>query len=461
MRCPRNEEWDLLALEALADERAQALLGHAHQCPTCRQLYAAARRDHTDRMRMYEAFDRNHDEQREQLMAALPAEAPHRSPVDPLVRGWHRLGDYAMSLGKTTGRRTAALVVPAAAVISIALLLISSGQKSAFAAALAHLKRVHTIVCRVTTPDGIEMHGMKIRGEGTLRISDQFGSCSEMQANGVLVARNYAPLHGPVIAVQPITKTWLEIDPTHMMTLGVEEQSPDAFLLALRKLTDDAGQEIGRQTLDGRPAIGYRVQGARIGFQAPRGAPADTAYAELWIDAESLLPLRFLINMPLGAAGKPFQMAYDQFQWDVPLEAAVFDPNLPADYTKLDAKLARPTEAALVNALRRIGDLTNGRYPTAFDMVSVITELNGMMPRENFAKLDELGIAGMTQFGLEVGSGAMFYMKLVRDGYEPEYFGADVTAADADKVLVRWRQDDGQTRVIYGDLHAETLPPEK
>ncbi len=461
MTCPRTAEWDLLAMETLADEPAQALLAHARLCPTCRELYAAARRDHTDRVRMYEAFDRDHDEQREQLMAALPAEAPYRSPVDPLVRGWYRLGDYAMSLGKTTGRQTAALVVPAAAVILIALFLISPGQKSAFAAAIEHLKRVHTIVCRVSMPEGIEMHGVKIRGEGRLQISDQFGSCSEMSVNGLLVTRHYAPVHGPMIAVQPITKTWIEVDTSQMAMLDVHEQSPDAFLLALRKLTADAGQEIGRETIDGRAAIGYRVPGEKLGFQSSRGAAADAAYAELWIDVETRLPLRFLLHTRPGPGGQPFQMAYDQFQWDVPLEASAFEPNLPADYTKIDAKLALPTETALINALRRIGDLTNGRYPTALDGVSVLTQLHGMIPPENFTKFDELGTAGVTQLGLEIGSGAMFYMKLVRDGCEPEYFGDEVTAADADQVLVRWKQDDGRMRVIYGDLHAETLPAEQ
>ncbi len=61
---------------------------------------------------------------------------------------------------------------------------------------------------------------------------------------------------------------------------------------------------------------------------------------------------------------------------------------------------------------------------------------------------------------LEITTGCMYYMQLVRDDRQPEYFGATVTADDAEEVLVRWRLDDGQTRVIYGDLHAETLPPD-
>jgi hypothetical protein len=32
---------------------------------------------------------------------------------------------------------------------------------------------------------------------------------------------------------------------------------------------------------------------------------------------------------------------------------------------------------------------------------------------------------------------------------------------DADKVLMRWKVSDSEYRVIYGDLHAETVTPEK
>ena len=73
-------------------------------------------------------------------------------------------------------------------------------------------------------------------------------------------------------------------------------------------------------------------------------------------------------------------------------------------------------------------------------------------------QLDELGQAGIVQLGLEVVGGSMYYMKLVRQGREPEYFGQTVTADDADQALLRWSLDDGQIRVIYGDLRVETLP---
>jgi len=41
------------------------------------------------------------------------------------------------------------------------------------------------------------------------------------------------------------------------------------------------------------------------------------------------------------------------------------------------------------------------------------------------------------------------------------YYGDTVTAADVDKVLFRWKLDDGQYRVIYGDLRIEDVSAEK
>ncbi|MFQ5422909.1 MAG: hypothetical protein ACE5F9_02900, partial [Phycisphaerae bacterium] len=52
--------------------------------------------------------------------------------------------------------------------------------------------------------------------------------------------------------------------------------------------------------------------------------------------------------------------------------------------------------------------------------------------------------------------GLTFFAFLELAGREPEYFGKTVQPGDADAVLVRWRQENGDTRVVYGDLRLET-----
>jgi hypothetical protein len=48
--------------------------------------------------------------------------------------------------------------------------------------------------------------------------------------------------------------------------------------------------------------------------------------------------------------------------------------------------------------------------------------------------------------------GAQFYETLQANGRDAVYNGPAVTAADADKVLLRWKLDDNQYRVICGNL---------
>jgi hypothetical protein len=457
MKCPPNQDWDLLAMEALAEEQAASLLTHARECASCREIYAAARREHVDRVRMYEAFDRNHDELREQLLATLPAGAPRRTALDPLARGWGRLGEYAMTLNKTTGRRVAALLVPVAAALFVALFLFPSGQKSAFAAAIERLRQARTIVCRVTMPEGLEAQGVKLQVAGTLQFSDEFGSHSEMKMNDMVVTQHFAPLQGPMILVQPTMRTWMEYDPGEVAFMEMQEQSPAAFLSALRKLTDGTATELGPDSVGARAELRYRIPGEKFGFPPPRKAETEPAYAEMWVDIQTQLPTKLLLNMPLADEDKRLKVLYDGFEWNVPLEAGVFRPDIPQDYVQVDARLARPSEAALLNALKRIAELTD-RYPASLAPGSVIGRLHTMVPKEKLPELDKLGREGLVRLGMEIAGGTMYHMKLARDGRTPEYFGDEVTPGDADKILMRWQLDDGQVRVIYGDLRIETLP---
>ena len=57
--------------------------------------------------------------------------------------------------------------------------------------------------------------------------------------------------------------------------------------------------------------------------------------------------------------------------------------------------------------------------------------------------------------------GTQHVSKLEAEGKEPAYSGATVTAADSDKVLLRWKLDDGRCRVIFGDLRIEDVSAER
>ena len=64
----------------------------------------------------------------------------------------------------------------------------------------------------------------------------------------------------------------------------------------------------------------------------------------------------------------------------------------------------------------------------------------------------------------EVGQGCMnleftaiFYGTLASENKAVAYYGDRVTADHPDAVLMRWRQDDGRYKVIFGDLTAKVV----
>ncbi|UCG59144.1 MAG: hypothetical protein JSU70_06470, partial [Phycisphaerales bacterium] len=61
----------------------------------------------------------------------------------------------------------------------------------------------------------------------------------------------------------------------------------------------------------------------------------------LWVDAKTEYPVLFESKKKMSAEldGKPIMMqsegVMDQFQWDVELDASLFEPNIPPDYKEM------------------------------------------------------------------------------------------------------------------------------
>jgi hypothetical protein len=112
--------------------------------------------------------------------------------------------------------------------------------------------------------------------------------------------------------------------------------------------------------------------------------------------------------------------------------------------------------------LRQFANLA-GEYPDDLDAVSLNKKARELIGFD-IDSLEDLADDEKTKFTDELMSimgPAFFYEKLVDDKKEPAYYGQMVGPDDINKVLMRWKLDDGQFRVIFGDLHVETVTPEK
>jgi outer membrane lipoprotein-sorting protein len=477
----------LLAIEALDDAQAEELRSHAESCSACRSEFVAARRAHVDRLRRYEVLDRDHDRRREELMTALADVSPQTARPSPSIR---RIGELIMSLNKTTPRRIAAFLAPAACIAIAAILLLSPGsQKSAFATAVERLRQAKSIVAHF---EAYMNSGTQPMQRGTLYLSDQYGMRFDASLNPAGLAATTG-LPGPVTDAADAAFAGMAIThrPGGPVVLnhaglkfavrlhtpdgkmsgwsgGFDQSSPDQFVSSFRRMTGEADAYLGRSQIDGRDVEGYEVSARKLGLEhigAPRdGDAANPGHARLWVDARSHLPVRMEVQIateapPLGAV--LVRAVYDRFEFDRPLAESLFDAKIPEDARVLDVNVPAPTEETLVSALKLFGD-TLGRYPSTLEPGRISAELMVGLASKGDIKLDPSDPAAMLsselfENAMRVAMASAFVQQLARDGREPEYFGDSVRPEDADEVLVRWRLPDGGWRVIDGGLRASTV----
>ncbi len=474
MKCPSAEQWDLLAMDVLGGDEARHMIAHARTCPACRGRFQTARREHTERVRMYEAFDRDHDELREQLMAVLPDELPS-AREGWLARARHRLGGVTMSLNRSTGRRAAAVLVPAACIV-IAVAIFLAPKQSAFAAALEHMRQASTIVARFQE---FINHADDPMLEGQLSLSAEYGMRFEMGMGGLPMGIGDGGMNmtlfrepdGPLVMVQPSLNLVMRMHGVDQLSADPQQTSPDEFIRKFLEMAGEADRLLGQSVIDGQEVEGFEVSGEKLGLgfggssshEGGTGAAAlSDAAARLWVDVDSGLPVRMEVELGVAFLKMHVLVAYDQFEWDVPLGADLFVPEIPEGARTIDVTIPPMTEQTLLDGLELYAELA-GRYPTSLDPVSVTVGLSMAWAAGGRLEIDPEDPASvftgeLVQNSMTVTVACTFCQKLAAEGHEPEYFGDIVTPEDADEVLLHWRLDDGQMRVIYGDLRVETLP---
>jgi hypothetical protein len=83
------------------------------------------------------------------------------------------------------------------------------------------------------------------------------------------------------------------------------------------------------------------------------------------------------------------------------------------------------------------------------EMLIKTNKINEAMQQERMNKI------------MQLQGPVLFYNKLVQDGNDPNYYGKDVTAGDANAVLMTWKISNDTYRVIYGDLSIENVSAEQ
>lgn len=213
--------------------------------------------------------------------------------------------------------------------------------------------------------------------------------------------------------------------------------------------------ELGPDTIDGVDVVGF--ESTDIADSKDNGR----SVARIWVDVRTELPVRIEAETFAQDGSLLSKMTTYGFDWNVQVDQSDFTPVIPDDYVDLDFGEDvefSADENSVINGLKFYAEIFDGKYP---ESLAVKTLTLSSQIEEAIRSGSNNFIAGKTQDQLlqELGQGCMlleftavFCGVLASENKAVAYYGDKVTADNPDAVLMRWREDDGRYKVIFGDL---------
>jgi hypothetical protein len=230
-------------------------------------------------------------------------------------------------------------------------------------------------------------------------------------------------------------------------------QDPYTFL---KEFMSFEHTKLGLKRINGIVAEGIEVDDPQLCLNQ-----FESLTGRLWVDVKTNLPVLFEIDGSANVGEMRQRAVFDRFEWNVPLEPDLFEPDIPEDYVLLaEIKIDNKSDAMAIEGLRNFARYTGGQYPSSMVLTIAWKEiLHAWQASVNWERrpLTEKE----RQQNQSIHSTCLFYAKLDKQDKDPAYYGNKVTASDTDAVLMRWKVSDDKYRVIYGDLTSENISAAK
>jgi len=298
--------------------------------------------------------------------------------------------------------------------------------------------------------------------------SSDYGTRMDTYLKGDLVGQAFTLMdEGVYVTLMPWNKQYTAVKLTDALREEIRCSSADPT-----RMVDDFLQseytELGRSEIDGIVVEGLESRELMLApgvFTGPIASLSSTSgypgavTARLWVEVATGWPVKLTFDIDAEESGQ-VQIVLSDFQWDVELAPEAFVQEIPADYKALATVDVGGLESGeeIVEGLAYFAELSGGTYPTQMTVRDVVGELGAI-----YQTLDAQGVAPEFDDNLmiKLKYAAAHVGQLEGQGKEPMYYGQTVTAADADKVLLRWNLDEIQFRVIFGDLRIEDVSPQR
>lgn len=463
MNCLTQRQLARLALGLTEDAE---LTAHLKECDSCRASLEAVQSLKHQLTAAHAKLDRAHGEARERLLAILPAASRSTEPARSRTRLTQWIGGFTMRQ-----RITALGGVGVAALLACFLLWggIDTKPLSAMEQMAEAIRHVKSCKCTQIVQEP-ELRPQFLKpGEPTPRTESVWtiywlapGSVRDEVTRFPETCKGAGPiLTGirstgiPGIVISHKDKTYLRTQP---LNEGFGSTGCEA-LEELGKFSGKADRELGTKEINGRKARGFQIDMKKISADSMPGT------REIWIDAESNLPV-FVRDDMKWPDGSDHSLIIKDIQYNIDFDPNLFDTTPPEGYTDttskplpLEERVRRITKAMTIYA-----EVFGARYPaTHGDLVRA--RAGGVKAKlilgdsERPAKANTVDAPDVVQ--REVFEGLREVFSILAHNPDAAYYGKTVGPNDKDKVLLRWKLDDGRYQVIYGDLRAETATAER
>ena len=354
------------------------------------------------------------------------------------------------------------------------LLLQGTDSGIALGDVLDQMNRIKVYMCQIrSTTTDLQTGQLKRETQGTYLISADYGiklSTETVDPNGnnIPLLETYTlPLEKIVITVLHDTKQYMQVEYNEgMFDEKIKNASDSRYMV--QQLMDCNHISLGQSTLEGIKVEGFQTTDPKYHW-----GMLGSLDVKLWVDVQTKLPVRLEIASQYKDRSKRHMVVQD-FQWDIIVDAREFEPNIPQDYTSMTSEpITMPAmdEQSAINGLRLFLEKT-GTYPEELSMKLLMEHMKDLIDPNMIKEMQPIKKNGKNVPSPELMqkyldafkpiTGLMgFYASLVREeGKDPAYYGKVVTPDDTDQVLMRWKISDTEYRVIFGDLHTETVSPE-
>jgi len=221
----------------------------------------------------------------------------------------------------------------AAAAIIVAVILglnITGGPDIASVAwgdVLKEMEKVPTVIFNMTNVTTFG-DNKTMSSESKVYDAGENGCRIDMYMNGELFMQKYRlPKEKVAYRIRPKEKTYSRF----VLSESQAETESDFPRQWVKIILSEDYTKLGRGNINGIDVEGVEVHNSEL-------LAGDEGVVRLWVDIETNLPVRMELEGKMMEAGtkRPMKFVMDDFQWDVELDASVFEPNIPPDYNLME-----------------------------------------------------------------------------------------------------------------------------